>query len=143
MFNSKLKKEIRSLRDLVERSRNVAEAYRRETLDAYRKLQSLQDALMPVSVFYTLTDSDFVNYKQETARAKVARQRMAMALGNKIAKVIEPEEVIEDGVLIGYKYSLQVRRAPVYEENPKLEPVWPDVRPMIDKYEAIWKEGQK
>ena len=62
---------------------------------------------------------------------------MAMALGNKIAKVIEPEEVIEDGVLIGYKYSLQVRRAPVYEENPKLEPV------RIADYEAIWKEGQR
>lgn len=133
MFNSKLKKENRALREALELAQKEAVSCRNELLI---RMGSFSPHLF-FSVKYTLTDSDFVNYKQETARAKVARQRMAMSLGNKIAKVIEPEEVIEDGVLIGYKYSLQVRRAPVYEENPKLVPSYRNV------YEGIWKEGQR
>lgn len=136
MFNSKLKEEIRTLRDLLERAQKDGENYRQQLMELHRKQQG---NYIPVSASYTLTESDYINFISEGSRKRAARQRMAMSLASKIVKSFEPEEVIEDGTLIGYKYALGVKRM---AENPRLGPVWQDVRPMIDNYEAIWKEGQ-
>lgn len=106
MFNSKLKKENRRLRELLAETQKQAEEYRTEMLRFYNR----QKDLVPITVTYTLTESDYVNYHKESARRKVARQRMAMALASKITKTFDVEEVIEDGVLVGYKYEIEAQK---------------------------------
>lgn len=130
MFNSKQKEEIRTLRDLLERSQKEAENYRQQLM----KYSEWKRQETPLTASYTLTESDYLNHTSDSARKRIAKQRMALSLVNKIAKSFEPDEMVEDGMLVGYRYVLCVRK---FQDNPKLEPEDKNV------YEGIWKEGQE
>lgn len=130
MFNSKLKEEIRTLRDLLERSQKEAENFRQQLM----KYSEWKRQETPLTASYTLTESDYLNHTSDSARKRIAKQRMALSLVNKIAKSFEPDEMVEDGMLVGYRYVLCVRK---FQDNPKLEPEDKNV------YEGIWKEGQE
>lgn len=130
MFNSKLKEEIRTLRDLLERSQKEAENYRQLLM----KYSVWKRQETPLTASYTLTESDYLNHTSDSARKRIAKQRMALSLVNKIAKSLEPDEVVEDGMLVGYRYVLCVRKL---QDNPNLEPG------RKNDYEGIWKEAQQ
>lgn len=62
------------------------------------------------SLTYTLTESDLIKHKQQTARKKDATERMACSLGYKILKRFPPHEIINDGVVVGYHVEIDARR---------------------------------
>lgn len=126
----KLKEEVSTLRHLLEET----EGARKKCYDTMMDLYAKQQRLERFSVFYTLTDSDFVNFSQNSARKRAAKQRMAMSLGNKIVKDMEIDEVVEDGVLVGYKIVVNAMKV---TDNPKLVPE------RKNDYEGIWEEAQK
>lgn len=126
----KLKEEVSTLRHLLEET----EEARKKCYDTMMDLYAKQQHLERFSVFYTLTDSDFVNFSQDSARKRAAKQRMAMSLGNKIVKDMEIDEVVEDGVLVGYKIVVNAMKV---TDNPKLVPE------RKNDYEGIWEEAQK
>lgn len=62
------------------------------------------------SLTYTLTESDLIKHKQQTARKKDATERMARSLGYKILNRFPPHEIINDGVVVGYHVEIDARR---------------------------------
>ena len=54
------------------------------------------------SCTYTLTESDLIRHKQQTARKKDAVDRMARYLGYKILKEFQPRDIVKDGLVVGY-----------------------------------------
>ena len=60
---------------------------------------------------YNFSDSDFYKFGPDhRAMEREARQRMACALGRRIVKELGATELIEKGVLIGYKIEVDVRK---------------------------------
>lgn len=102
----KLQEEVSTLRHLLE----TTEEARKKCYDTMMDLYAKEQRLERYSVFYTLTESDFVNFRQDSARKRAAKQRMALSLGNKIAKDMEIDEVIENGVLVGYRIVVDARK---------------------------------
>lgn len=67
---------------------------------------------------YKFSESDFNKFGPDhRAMEREARQRMACALGRRIVKELGATELIEKGVLIGYKIEVDVRKCiPPIEE---------------------------
>lgn len=60
---------------------------------------------------YKFSESDFNKFGPDhRAMEREARQRMACALGRRIVKELGATELIENGVLIGYKIEVDVRK---------------------------------
>ena len=60
---------------------------------------------------YKFSESDFNKFGPDhRAMEREARQRMACALGRRIVKELGATELIEKGVLIGYKIEVDVRK---------------------------------
>ena len=69
----------------------------------------LNDAeLRQFSISYTLTESDLITHKRQSARKKVALDRMARSLGYRILNTFKSTEVVKDGVVVGYKIDVLV-----------------------------------
>lgn len=96
-------------RRLEERlSRAVQYAYN-ATDEAERAKNEWSKGVRTIHLTYTLTESDFVNFKQQTARARHAKARMVSSLAHKVGQMLDPEEVVKDGVVVGYSVDVAVR----------------------------------
>ena len=60
---------------------------------------------------YKFTESDFNKFGNNLiGMQKEAKQRLACALGRRIIRDLGAEEIIENGVLVGYKVCVEVRK---------------------------------
>ena len=131
MFNRKLKAEIADLKERLEVCEKIGVDYRNKLMDMYAERQRSET----FSVAYTLSDHDFQRYGNDRqGMQKNAIRVMSEALGRRIVRNLKAEEVIEDGVLVGYRIEVEARKV---TENQKLEPG------RKNDYEGIWKEAQE
>ena len=96
----------KKLKEEIERLQAVADYFS----DEVRRLQGELDRCRLVSVTYTLTESDLIKHKQQSARKKAAVERMARVAGYKITKLFPPEEIVEGGVVVGYRLDVDVKK---------------------------------
>lgn len=131
MFNRKLKAEIADLKERLEVCEKIGADYRNKLMDMYAEKQSAGR----FHSAYTFSDHDFQRYGNDRqGMQKNAIRVMSEALGRRIVRNLKAEEVIEDGVLVGYRIAVEARKV---TDNPKLEPV------RKNDYEGIWEEAQK
>lgn len=86
---------------------------------------------------YKFSESDFNKFGPDhRAMEREARQRMACALGRRIVKELGATELIEKGVLIGYKIEVDVRKCKQPQPPTPLETelACPAVPPMQRPY---------
>ena len=86
---------------------------------------------------YKFSESDFNKFGPDhRAMEREARQRMACALGRRIVKELGATELIEKGVLIGYKIEVDVRKRKQPQPPTPLETelACPAVPPMQRPY---------
>lgn len=86
---------------------------------------------------YKFSESDFNKFGPDhRAMEREARQRMACALGRRIVKELGATEVIEKGVLIGYKIEVDVRKREQPQPPTPLdtELACPAIQPMKRPY---------
>lgn len=86
---------------------------------------------------YKFSESDFNKFGPDhRAMEREARQRMACALGRRIVKELGATELIEKGVLIGYKIEVDVRKCKQPQQPTPLETelACPAVPPMQRPY---------
>ena len=75
------------------------------------ELRKVRGSLWHFYSTYRFTDSDFNKFGNNLqGMQKEARQRMACALGRKIIKELKADEIIENGVLVGYKIDVEARK---------------------------------
>lgn len=74
-------------------------------------LKRERESLKTFYATYTLTESDLLEFKQQTARKKAATQRMAAHIGYHLLKTYKPKEVVKDGVVVGFTVTIKAKRA--------------------------------
>ena len=74
-------------------------------------LKRERESLKTFYATYTLTESDLLKFKQQTARKKAAVGRMAAHIGYHLLKTYRPKEIVENGVVVGYTVTIKARRA--------------------------------
>lgn len=119
------------MKERLEVCEKIGADYRNKLMDMYAEKQSAGR----FHSAYTFSDHDFERYgNDKQGMQKNAIRMMSEAIGRRIVRYLKPEEVIEDGVLVGYKIEVEARKV---TDNPKLEPGH-----KVD-YDGIWKEAQK
>lgn len=107
MFNRKLKAEIADLKQRLSACEVFSKEYRDKMLDLYAERQDLEK----FHATYTFSDHDFQRYgNDKQGMKKNALRMMSEALGRRIARNLKPDEVVEDGIIVGYKIEVEARK---------------------------------
>ena len=86
----------------IERLNTIIEVYQQELKDQRG---------IPFRSSYRFTESDFRRHgNNQLGMEKEAKQRMACALGRRIVKFLDADEIVEDGKLSGFKIQVFVRK---------------------------------
>ena len=103
------------IKRLKERIRDLELALADAQADHERALTLLNEKSSGTHAFsanYTITESDINKYGNDhQGMEKNAKLRMAGHLGRQIIKHLGADEIIEDGILIGYKIRVEARKA--------------------------------
>lgn len=119
------------MKERLEVCEKIGADYRNKLMDMYAEKQSAGR----FHSAYTFSDHDFERYgNDKQGMQKNALRMMSEAIGRRIVRYLKPEEVIEDGVLVGYRIEVEARKV---TDNPKL-----DLGRKND-YKGIWEEAQK
>lgn len=82
--------------------------YKQEAARLQRTRLALSCSTRSFHVAYTFSDHDLQKYGNDRqGMQKNALNTMSAALGRKIVRVLKPEEVVNGGVLIGYKIDVE------------------------------------
>lgn len=79
--------------------------------EGIRQLQSAKDAMgeaRKVWCTYRFSESDFT--KTQSKMIRDAKERVAGNIGRRIVKEVGLEEIVEDGVLVGYNIEVEIQR---------------------------------
>lgn len=126
---------------------NEAESFYKEGLAMYKEQKEYLESLVrewmrqhkTLFATYKFTESDFNKFgNNHQGMEKEAKQRMACALGRRIIKDLGATEIVEDGVLAGYRIDVEIRKAQEYRENPILAKVKVEM-----PYRAIFNEANQ
>ena len=124
------------MKERLEICEKIGADYRNKLMDMYAEKQSAGR----FHSAYTFSDHDFERYgNDKQGMQKNALRMMSEAIGRRIVRYLKPEEVIEDGVLVGYRIDVEARKV---TDNPKLEPGQENAKEGLS-YEAIWGAAQK
>lgn len=96
------------MRARLDACEKASENYRNKMLDMYAERQ--QEGKFFAT--YTFSDHDFQRYgNDKQGMQKNAVRVMSEAIGRKIVRHFKPDEIVEDGVLVGYRIEVEARKA--------------------------------
>ena len=104
---SQLNRQIKQLKHELSSVKNSEEYYKR-MVDGFRdKMREEEEKYELVQARYCTTDSDLMRYNSQKAMENAIRSKMAMLIGNEIAKRFEPRVLpLGEGK---EKYSLTIK----------------------------------
>lgn len=95
--------------------------YKEEAFRLQQTRLTISSATRAFHVAYTFSDHDLQKYGNDRqGMQKNALNTMSAALGRKIVRVLKPEEVVDGGVLVGYKIDIEALKTPWPEKRPAL-----------------------